>query len=129
VASVVFVSPAISANFDAATFTFIVPDELAVGLTTKVADNPVLAIVKVPFAPPVTVMSSTVNPVTASLNVNVKVTSPVAVALTLSVMVTVGAVVSVVVPPPPHAESNAAAAMAQAESLVGNDRMKVSFGF
>jgi hypothetical protein len=34
-----------------------------------------------------------------------------------------------VVPPPPHAESNAAAAMAQAESLVGNDRMKVSFGF
>jgi hypothetical protein len=34
-----------------------------------------------------------------------------------------------VVPPPPHAESNAAAAMAQAESLMGNDRMNVSFGF
>jgi hypothetical protein len=33
-----------------------------------------------------------------------------------------------VVPPPPQAESKAAAAMAQAESWIGNDRMKVSLG-
>jgi hypothetical protein len=89
-------------------------------VTIKVADNPLLAILKAPLVPPVTTMSSEINPVTGSLNVNVKVTSSTVVnvaAETLSVMVTLGEVVSGVVPPPPHADSKAAAAMAQPESL------------
>jgi hypothetical protein len=128
VAAAVLALPEPSLNVLAATLTLIVPVALAVGETTKVALLPSLAMVKVPLVPPVTVTSLVANPDTASLNVKVKVTSPVAVALTLSVMVTVGAVVSVVVPPPPQAESKADAAMAQAESWIGNDRMKVSLG-
>jgi hypothetical protein len=117
-------------NLVAATSTLIDPDELAVGVTTKVADRPLLAMLKVPFVPPVTVMSSVMNPVTASLKVNVNVTSPVVMVATetLSVIATVGAVVSGVVPPPPQAESKAAAEMAHAESLKLRVFTDVSFG-
>ena len=109
----------------AATLTLIVPLPAA-GVTTSVADRLVAAMTKAPLVPLVTVTSSAVKPVTASLNVKVNVTGPVAVFGMLSVMLTVGGVVSGVVPPPPQADSKAAVAMAQAVSLVGSLYMRVS---
>jgi hypothetical protein len=127
----VFAFPATSLNLLAATSAVMVPDALAVGATTIVALRPLVAIVNVPLVPPVTVTSSAMKPVTASVKVNVKVTLPVAVvAVVSSVTATVGAVVSVgadASPPPPQAVSKAAAANAQAESWYGNGRMVVSW--
>jgi hypothetical protein len=70
--------------------------------------------VKVPLVPLLTVTSSAVKPVTASLNVNVNVTLPlVVVPDTLSVMATVGGVVSAgAEAPPPHAAKSADTAVA-----------------
>jgi hypothetical protein len=79
-----------------------------------------------PLVPFVTVTSSALNPVTASLKVKVNVTGPVAVFAMLSVILTVGGVVSGVVPPPPQADNKAAVAMAHAVNLDGNLYMKVS---
>jgi hypothetical protein len=75
---------------------------------------------KAPLVPFVTVTSSALKPVTASLNVKVNVTGPVVLFGMLSVMMTVGGVVSGVVPPPPQADIKATVAIAQAVSLVGS---------
>ena len=116
----------VSLKLPAATLTLIVPLPVA-GVTTSVADRLLAAMLKAPLVPFVTVTSSALKPVTASLNVKVNVTGPVVVFGMLSVMMTVGGVVSGVVPPPPQADSNATVAIAQAVSLVGSLYMRVSF--
>ena len=125
--------PARSVNLSAATLTSMVPVELAVGVTTRVACVPSTR-VKLPLVPPVTTTEAVVKLVpTSSLKVNANVTSPAAVAAAmLSVIVTVGGVVSgagatgggagagalvggASASPPPQALSIISAARAQAD--------------
>ena len=115
----------VSLKLPAATLTLIVPLPAA-GVTTNVADRLLEAMLNAPLVPFVTVTSSALKPVTASLKVKVNVTGPVAVFAMLSVILTVGGVVSGVVPPPPQADNKAAVAMAHAVNLDGNLYMKVS---
>jgi hypothetical protein len=125
VAATVVALPAESVIEPAGKSIVIVPTELGVGVTTRVATVG-LTKVSAPTVPPLTIRSLIVklDARSGSLAVTVKVTSPVATPGTLSVTLTVGGVVSGAVVfvepaggvalPPPQAASNSESASALA---------------